>query len=40
MVKIKYNNIKDCNDNPVCKTEKETQNRLWVSVGEGEGGMF
>ena len=28
----------------ICKTEKETdtdvQNRLWDSVGEGEGGMF
>ena len=31
-----------CNDNPICKTEKDTdvQNRLWDSVGEGEGGMF
>ena len=31
------------NDNPICKTEKETQmykNRLLDSVGEGKGGMF
>ena len=31
------------NDNPICKTEKETQmvwNSLLDSVGEGEGGMF
>ena len=30
------------NDNPICKTEKETQmykNRLLDSVGEGKGGM-
>ena len=29
-------------DNPICKTEKETQvlNRLLDSVGESEGGMF
>ena len=34
---------KDGNDNPICRTEKETrdvQNRLLDSVGEGEGGMF
>ena len=30
------------NDNLICKTEKEThvQNRIWDSLGEGEGGMF
>ena len=29
------------NDNPICKTEKETQMyRLLDSVGEGEGRMF
>ena len=33
---------KDGNDNPICKTEKDTdvQNRLLDSVGEGKGGMF
>ena len=37
-----YGIYKDGNDNPICKTEKETnvQNRLLDSVGEGEGGMF
>ena len=37
-----YGILKDGNDNPMCKTEKEThvQNRLWDSLGEGEGGMF
>ena len=37
-----YGIQKDANDNPICKTEKEThvQNRLLDSVGEGEGGMF
>ena len=32
---------KDGNDNPICKTEKETQMyRLLDSMGEGEGGMI
>ena len=33
---------KDGNDNPICKTERDTdvQNRILDSVGEGEGGMF
>ena len=37
-----YGILKDGNDNPICKTEKETdiQNRLLDSGGEGEGGMF
>ena len=37
-----YGIWKDGNDNPICKTEKEThvQNRLLDSVGEGEGWMF
>ena len=37
-----YGTQKDGNDNPICKTEKDTdvQNRLLDSVGEGEGGMF
>ena len=33
----------DGNDNPICRTEKETQNvqnRLLDSLGEGEGGMI
>ncbi|CAI9150828.1 unnamed protein product, partial [Rangifer tarandus platyrhynchus] len=33
---------KDGNDNPICKTEKETpmyRTVLWT-LGEGEGGMF
>ena len=33
-----YGILKDGNDNPICKTEKE--NRLWDSVGEGESGRF
>ena len=34
--------LKDGNDNPICKTPKDTQikNRLLDSVGEGEGGMI
>ena len=37
-----YGILKGGNDNPICKTEKETdvQNRILDSVGEGEGGMF
>ena len=35
-----YRIYKDGNDNPICKTEKDVQNRLLDSVGEGEGGMF
>ena len=37
-----YGIYKGGNDNPICKTEKETQmyKRLLDSVGEGEGGMF
>ena len=37
-----YGILKDGNDNPICKTKRDTdvQNRLWDSVGEGEGGMF
>ena len=33
---------KDGNDDPICKTEKETdvQNGLLDSMGEGEGGMI
>ena len=37
-----YGILKDGNNNPICKTEKERdiQNRLLDSVGEGDGGMF
>ena len=37
-----YGILKDVNNNPICKTEKDTdvQNRLLDSVGEGEGGMI
>ena len=37
-----YGIYKDGNNNPICKTERDTdvQNRLLDSVGEGEGGMF
>ena len=37
-----YGIKKDGNDNPICKTERDTdvQNRLSDSVGEGKGGMF
>ena len=37
-----YGIQKDGNDNPVCKTAKETQiyRSLLDSVGEGEGGMI
>ena len=37
-----YGIYKDGNDNPICKTEKDTdvQNRLLDSMGEGEGGIF
>ena len=36
-----YGIEKDRNDNPICKTGKETQmNRILDSVGEGEGEMF
>ena len=37
-----YGIQKDVNDNPICKSERDTdvQNRLLDSVGEGEGGMF
>ena len=37
-----YGILKDGNDNPICKTKRDTdaQNRLLSSVGEGEGGMF
>ena len=37
-----YKILKDGNDNPICKTERDTdvQNRLLDSVGEDEGGMF
>ena len=37
-----YAILKDGNDNPICKTERDTdvQNRLLDSEGEGEGGMF
>ena len=34
---------KDGNDNPICKTEKETQmyrTDFWTPMGEGEGGMI
>ena len=37
-----YAILKDGNDNPICKTEKETQiyrTDFWT-LGEGEGGMF
>ena len=34
-----YGIQKDGNDNPVCKTEKDVQNSLLDSVGEGKGGM-
>ena len=37
-----YGIQKEGNDNPICKTEKDTdvKNRLLDSVGEGKGGMF
>ena len=37
-----YGIQKDGNDNPICKTERDSdvQIRLLDSVGEGEGGMF
>ena len=37
-----YGIVKDGNENPICKTERDTdvQNRLWNSMGEGKGGMF
>ena len=37
-----YGILKDGNDNPICKTERDTsvQNRLLDSVGEGEGRMI
>ena len=37
-----YGIEKDGNDNPICKTAKETdvKNRLLDSVGEGEGGII
>ena len=33
---------KDGNDNPICKTEKDTEmyRTDFQTVGEGEGGMF
>ena len=37
-----YGILKDGNDNPIYKTEKETQmyrTDFWI-LGEGEGGMF
>ena len=37
-----YGILKDSNDNPLCKTEKEKRmcrTDFWT-VGEGEGGMF
>ena len=37
-----YGIQKDGNDNPICETARDTdvENRLWDSVGEGEGGMI
>ena len=37
-----YGILKDGNDNPICKTEKDTQmNRTdFQTVGEGKGGMI
>ena len=38
-----YGIYKDGNDNPICKTEKETQiyrTDLWTLMGEAEGGMI
>ena len=37
-----YGIVKDGNENPICKTERDTdvQNRLWNSMGEGKVGMF
>ena len=37
-----YGIYKDGNDDPICETAKDTdiKNRLWDSVGEGEGGMI
>ena len=37
-----YGIQKEGNDNPICKTEKDTdvKNRLLDSMGEGEGGMI
>ena len=37
-----YGILKDGNDNPICRTEKETQmyrTDIWT-MGEGEGGMI
>ena len=37
-----YGIQKDGNDNPMCKTARDTdiKNRILDSVGEGEGGMI
>ena len=37
-----YGIQKDGNDDPICKTARDTdvKNRLLDSVGEGEGGMI
>ena len=37
-----YGIQKDGNNDLICETTKETdiENRLWDSVGEGEGGMI
>ena len=37
-----YRIQKDGNNDPICETAKDTdiKNRLWDSVGEGEGGMI
>ena len=35
-----YGILKDGNDDPLCETAKETQNRLLDGVGEGEGGVI
>ena len=37
-----YGIYKDGKDNPICETVKDTdiKNRLWDSVGEGEGRMI
>ena len=35
-----YGIQKDGNDNPICKTEKETQMYRTDYMGEGEGGMI
>ena len=42
LLAICMSSLKDGNNNPICKTEKEAQmyrTEFWT-LGEGEGGMF